>query len=366
MNKPKKKILLLATLPPPTHGAAIMNQHVVNSQCINQEFECRVMPLRFAESISDIGSVSLKKIWKMIVFNFRLMGTMLNFKPSLVYFTLSVTGGAFYRDALFAIIIKLFPGRIVYHLHGKGLAEDSRSSSLKRKLLRFIFRNEFIIVLGNSLKTDIEELYSGAPFVLQNGIEVNSNEPAPPADMPAFLFLSNLVISKGIGIFLESLNSLHKKGIDFRAIIAGASYDMKVEEVKKYVSDHNMEKKVEVAGPLYGEAKQKALATSNILVFPSWYKNEAAPLTILEAMQGKLAVIATNNGAIGEIVTNRITGYVVAQKDREAITSKMELLARDAELRRQMGEEGRKKFLENHTLFTFEKNLLLIFQQILK
>lgn len=366
MKNPKKKILLLAALPPPTHGAAIMNQHVVNSECINQEFDCRVMPLRFADSISDIGSVSLKKIWKMIGFCFRLTGKMLQFKPSLVYFTLSVTGGAFYRDALFAIIIKLFPGRIVYHLHGKGLAEDSRASTLKRKLLRFIFRNEYIIVLGNSLKSDIEGLYSGTPFVLHNGIEVNSNEPAPPAGMPVFLFLSNLVISKGICIFLESLYNLHQKGIDFRAIIAGASYDMKVEEVKKYVSDHGMERKVEVAGPLYGEAKQKALAASNILVFPSWYKNEAAPLTILEAMQGKLAVITTDNGAIGEIVSNGITGYVVAQKDSEAITSKMELLARDADLRRQMGEEGRKRFLESHTLFTFEKNLFIIFQQILK
>ncbi len=61
MNKPKKKILFLATLPPPTHGAAIMNQHVVNSEAINQAFSCEVIPLKFADSIADIGNLSLKK-----------------------------------------------------------------------------------------------------------------------------------------------------------------------------------------------------------------------------------------------------------------------------------------------------------------
>lgn len=365
MSNNKKRILLLATLPPPTHGAAIMNLHVVKSEAINQAFNCKVLPLKFADSVEDIGSISLKKIWRMLLFCFRLLWNLLGFRPSAVYFTISITGGAFFRDALFALIIKLFPVKIIYHLHGKGLAEDCRRSAFKKKLLRFIFKKEYIIILGNSLRSDISGIYEGEPFILPNGIAVESQEPEPTTDLPVFLYLSNLIISKGITIFLESLNELHQKGIHFKAIVAGASFDLKVDEAKKYVIDHHLEQKVTVTGPLYGEDKQKAIASANILVLPSWYKNEAAPVTILEAMQAKLAVISTDNGAIAEIVDDGITGFVVAQKDSRAITDKMELLAANKSKRKEMGELGRKKFLENYTLSIFEKRLLTIFQRIL-
>ncbi len=263
----------------------------------------------------------------MILFCFRLLRKMLGFRPTLVYFTLSVTGGAFYRDALFALIIKCFPAKIIYHLHGKGLAEDCRKSTFKKTLLKRIFNNEHVIILGNSLRSDIADMYKGEPFVLPNGIAITPHEPRIAADMPVFLYLSNLIISKGIGIFLECLLTLYQKGIKFQAIIAGASFDMTVEDARRFVTDHNLTQQVTVTGPLYGEAKQQAIASSNILVLPTWYKNEAAPLAILEAMQAELAVISTDNGAIGEIVDNEVTGFVVPQKDSKAIVEKMELLA---------------------------------------
>lgn len=367
MQAPKKRILFLVQLPPPVHGAASINQSIVNSERVNEAFDCRVLELRFVERINEIGKFSPGKVWRMVKILFKLLYILIRWRPQMVYFTLAPTGSAFYRDALFALIIKCFPTTILYHLHGKGLAEDSASSSIKKKLLIFIFKNEYLIILGNSLKSDIADVYKAEPFILANGIGITPMvSTGQSSEQPVFLFLSNLVISKGIGIFLESLNILHQKGIAFSATVAGASVDMTVEEARKFVEEHQLEGKVNIAGALYGDAKHQAIASANILVFPTWYKNEALPLTILEAMQASLAVITTNNGAIAEVVDNGVTGFVVAQNNAEAITEKMELLAADWQLRKQMGENGRMKFLAAYTLPVFEKNLLNIFHQVLK
>ena len=49
------RLLILAQLPPPIHGASIMNQTVVDSKLVNDSFDVSVIPLRFSRSIDDLG-----------------------------------------------------------------------------------------------------------------------------------------------------------------------------------------------------------------------------------------------------------------------------------------------------------------------
>jgi len=62
ISKPKFKILLIGQLPPPIHGVSVMNQIVINSKLIKDNFEIDVLTLRFAEYISDIGKIRITKI----------------------------------------------------------------------------------------------------------------------------------------------------------------------------------------------------------------------------------------------------------------------------------------------------------------
>jgi glycosyltransferase involved in cell wall biosynthesis len=79
-------------------------------------------------------------------------------------------------------------------------------------------------------------------------------------------------------------------------------------------------------------------AALDILVLPSLY--EGLPMVILEALAGKVAVIATRVGAIPHVILPGRTGLLVEPGDvvglREAIC---QLLA-NANLRRSLGEAG--------------------------
>ena len=130
MKKPK--LLFLVQLPPPVHGASMMNQYLVKSQELNNEYDITTVNLDFAESIADIGKISLKKVYRLSKVLSKLILVLFKTKFNLVYFTISPIGGAFYRDTLIVFILKLFRLNITYHLHGKGILEKFQKDTHKK------------------------------------------------------------------------------------------------------------------------------------------------------------------------------------------------------------------------------------------
>jgi glycosyltransferase involved in cell wall biosynthesis len=362
----KKRILFIVSLPPPVHGTTLMNHFVVNSKLLNSEFNCSFLPLNFADSINDIGTFRIKKVWKMLTFSLQLIRRLISVRPHLVYFTIAPVGGAFYRDAFFSLLIKAFNVRILYHLHGKGISNSSKSS-IKKAIYRATFYNSDVIVLAISLVSDVSNIYSGQPFILANGLPKSFIQRKETLlEPPTILFLSNLIRSKGIKIFLECIKQLNESGVSFKAKIVGAPYDVSFEEVTKFLKDNSLLKKVELLGPLYGSEKENVLSTSDLLLFPSYYQNEAFPITILEAMQAEVPVIACDNGAIAEIIENGKTGFVVPMHNIAELKSKSELLITNPRLRSQMAVAAKERFSRFYTIGLFERNIFEIFKQVLK
>ena len=74
-------------------------------------------------------------------------------------------------------------------------------------------------------------------------------------------------------------------------------------------------------------------------------------------MEYVLPVVSTNEGGIPDVVINGRTGYTVDKNNPEALADALERLFRNPELGVQMGKAGRKRFEENFTEETFEKNM---------
>ena len=114
------------------------------------------------------------------------------FNPSVVYFTISPTGGAFYRDFIYTLILKLFNKKIIFHLHGKGISKKVSSSKLSTLLYKFVFKNTTIICLSDTLTYDVKSVFSKKPFVVKNGI------PAPAPNITTRPFSKWRIALRGI------------------------------------------------------------------------------------------------------------------------------------------------------------------------
>ena len=364
----KKKILCILQLPPPLHGASMMNNYLTKSKILNQNFNIEVINLQFSKSIHELEKFSFIKVLKSFHYGIMIVRKMIKFKPHLVYFTLSPKGYAFYRDGFYILLVKIFKSKIVLHLHGKGIKKNIQNNFLKKYIYTLVLKHTNIICLSKILSLDIENVFTPTPHIVPNGIPLKINTYhylKETKSVPRILYLSNYIQSKGILILIEALSRLKDKGEVFSARLVGASGDLTLEMIEKIICDNNLAQYVKAVGPLYNEDKIREFQNADLFVFPTFYNNEAFPLVILEALQFGLPVISTFEGGISEMIINNETGLLVESQNAEMLASEISLLLNDQVLRNKMGKKGYERFKNNYTLEHFETNMNETFQSIL-
>lgn len=345
-----------------------MNKHVMDSKLIIKEFNIKVIPISYKNGIADYRILSLRKIITIITLCFKLIKELLLFKPQIVYFQVSPTGIAFFRDLIYILIIRFSDAKILYHIHGKGIQESISKSLLKRRIYIWAFRKSSVVFLANSLKYDFKDIFKGNSYVVNNAVDLEE-ENKPLNDVIKsirILFFSNLLYSKGIIDYLDALKIFTSDNpeVPIRGIIVGQEADLKTKDLGKEISIRSLDGLVTYLGSKFSKEKQLVFCNSDILIYPSY--NDAFPLVLLEAMQAGMPIIATKEGAIPEIVDDGITGFLVDKHHSDQIAKKLEILINNPELRKKLGDAGRKKFLEKYTLEIFESNMKNVFEDVLR
>lgn len=93
-----------------------------------------------------------------------------------------------------------------------------------------------------------------------------------------------------------------------------------------------------------GRRVPQLLAAADVFVLASVPRSEGMPTVILEAMACGLPVVATDVGAVREIVEDGVTGFVVAPEDRDALADAIARLLDEPELRARLGRAGLERF----------------------
>lgn len=83
----------------------------------------------------------------------------------------------------------------------------------------------------------------------------------------------------------------------------------------------------------------KILQNIDIFCLPSY--TESFPLSILEAMASKKAIIATDVGGVSEIISNNENGLLVKPNDLEQLRDKLIYLVNNPEKARELGKQAR-------------------------
>jgi glycosyltransferase involved in cell wall biosynthesis len=92
-----------------------------------------------------------------------------------------------------------------------------------------------------------------------------------------------------------------------------------------------------VHGPIHPSILPSFYKGADIFLNPSRW--ESFSIVNLEAMAAAKPVVITNSGAMPEVVEHNISGLVV-KKDTESIGDALEILCRDRELTKQLGQNA--------------------------
>lgn len=365
----KNKILFILHFPPPVHGAAMVGQYIRESEIINKEFECRYINLGISKSVDEIGKNGLKKWLRYFLILFKTFTTIIRFKPKLVYLTLTSKGSGFYKDAIVALIAKGLGKKVVYHFHNKGVS-SRQEKAFDNWLYKRVFKNSNVILLSEHLYPDIKKYVikehvqfcpNGIPDLVMNK-QYNASSVKTKINI---LFLSNLIESKGVFVLLEACKLLQKNGLDFYCTYVGGIGDVSEKQFNEKVQEFYLINYVTFVGKKFGIDKDLEFKNADIFVLPTVYHNECFPLVLIEAMQFSLPVISTNEGGIPDIVDDGKSGFLIPQKDAITLANKLAILINDENLRKQMGEAGRKRYEERFTLAIFEQRFSEIMKTLL-
>ena len=240
------------------------------------------------------------------------------------------------------------------------MAKDVRRP-LYRWLLPLVYKNAKVILLSWHLYPDIEKVVKREDVMIcPNGIKptVDPDFQRTSNKIPHILFLSHLLIDKGVLVLLDALKILKDKGYSFVCDFVGSeTKDIDAARFAKEVEERELNSLAIYHGRKYGEEKDAYFKQADIFVFPTYYHNECFPLVILEAMEQGLPVISTNEGGIPDIIDNGNYGYTVEKNNPIDLASAIERLLKEPELRNSMREAGRRRFEEKFTEEVFEKKM---------
>lgn len=161
--------------------------------------------------------------------------------------------------------------------------------------------------------------------LLPNVVDVNLFKPLPHHnEIPKIVHVSCFEDkSKNISGLLEALKLMKDKGVAFQAVLIGEGMDL--EAMKQRAVELELSEHVRFTGLLQGQDLVDELATGDFFVLPSHY--ETGGIVLLEAMACGLPVVATQVGALPEIV-NESNGILVKPGDAQALAEAMEQCCR--------------------------------------
>lgn len=157
--------------------------------------------------------------------------------------------------------------------------------------------------------------------ILPNVVDTSLFKPIPHHnEIPKIVHVSCFEDqSKNISGLLEALKVMKGRGIPYQAVLIGEGMDL--EAMKQKALDMDLTDRVRFTGLLQDQALVDELATGDFFVLPSHY--ETGGIVLLEAMACGLPVVATQVGALPEIVDDN-NGILVTDGDVKALANAME------------------------------------------
>jgi len=224
------------------------------------------------------------------------------------------------------------------------------SPSLARALSYYHVDNRKIHVIPNGI--DLEKIDR------TKALDDDLSKEYPLAKENFILYMGRLAPVKGIEYLIEAFKSIRKECTNLKLVIAGSGdYELYLKSLARNTSD------ILFVGFIRSPNTKKFLYENSLaVVVPSLH--ETFPLVPLEAMAHRKPVIGTDVGDLQLMIKHGKSGFLARRGNSGDLAKFITLLHHDSDLRRRMGNFGRKKVEEEFTVDRMVSETLEVYKSL--
>ena len=198
------------------------------------------------------------------------------------------------------------------------------------------------IAVSGAARHFIDRYFPGEYRIIPNGVDLDRFATAEPFEELRdgtlnILFVGRFEERKGLIHLLKAYHRLRKRKVDARLLVVGAG--PKEREYRRYVGLRGI-RDVEFLGRVDDDAKVRYFASADIYCAPNTGQ-ESFGIVLLEAMAAGVPIVASDIHGFKRVVERNVQGILVEPRNPRALAAALYALARDPDLRDEMGEAGR-------------------------
>lgn len=371
-EKNNLKVLLVSPSPPPVGGIQSWTINVIDF--FNHQSEIIFCYVDTTVKYKDILEL---RLWKRITAGIKvtvdvisaIKDTIRKENPNVIHLTSSASL-ALFKDYLILRVAKKFNLPVVIHWHFGRIPDLATKKNWEWYLISFIIRNSaYSIVIDNHSYKALKDAGFNNVVNIANPV---SKELAKIAslqknldrfiDKGKIVFVGHVFVNKGIFELVRVCSTLPV--VKQLKLIGPVMEEVKTElnEIAKKRGDGSW---LKFTGVKSSNDVLSEISSSELLALPSY--TEGFPNVIIEAMAMACPVVATNVGAIPEMLNingDSPCGFCVPVKDNESLKTSVEKLLSDKELATKYGQNGLTRVLDNFTMDKIFKQYQVIWQNV--
>ncbi|MGD1048710.1 MAG: glycosyltransferase [Candidatus Krumholzibacteriaceae bacterium] len=212
--------------------------------------------------------------------------------------------------------------------------------------------------------------------IIPNGVDTEVFQPARSAgerdrfraelSIPSGRFAVAMVAAlrpeKNHGMLLDAAARIAERRGDFLFLIVGEGTE--AEKLHRRARDLSLGDSVRFLGRRNDVSR--ILAASDASALCSWPVVETFPLVVLESMACRVPVVATDVGAVREMLVDREEGFIVPPGDVSAFAEALMGLARQPEMRRETGLKARERVVREFGIDNMINRYAVLIREVVK
>ena len=228
---------------------------------------------------------------------------------------------------------------------------------LKEKLANAKFASTCTAYNRSYLSQFGKDLFNHKLLCIYHGLELERyvNEQRTRRGRSVILSVGQLQERKGLGYLVEACGILRDRGIQFECRIIGEGPLRPI--LQEQIHQLGLEDSVLLVGALPHEEVIIQYQEATVFALPAILgkdgDRDGIPNVILEALSMGLPVVSTAHSGIPEVIEEGVDGLLVPPEDAQALSSALERLISDPEMRNAFGKAGRQIVADR---FNPEKN----------